>query len=62
MSELSRLWYNLTLPWRNWRMRRRLLAEWVAEGRAPERFPRGGRITRDHVAWANRIVKERGLP
>lgn len=50
--------YNLLQPWKERRFRHRLLPEWIAEGRDPERFPRFGKMDLDTYLWAQDCARQ----
>ncbi len=41
-------WYNICLPWRNWKLRR----AWIAQGRDPAMFGKIGRFDKNTYEWA----------
>ena len=57
--DLRLWWHNLWLPIRNWRIRRELMPEWIAEGRDPKMFPRTARIDRAAYNWAAAAVLDK---
>lgn len=58
MIGLKLWWHNLWLPVREWRVRRQLMPQWIAEGRDPKDFPRAAPITRKAYDWAVSVMQK----